>query len=810
MSPKRLGRFGFGYIFGPKRPRRFGPSYMLKFIRNLFLFSPLIFFAYTPWTLYPAIFGRTIIFQIIVEVILVIVILANLFGRSLTGGELGIKPRRKAPISKIQAADHSIGTQSAIRSASGFVLGPKRLERFGPSYWLLGIPTEASGNYELWGRAKEIFFSPIGASLIIFTLVQFVSYLFSVDQEASFWGSMSRMDGIFSWLHMAALFFLLVAFLDKSAWSKFLKINVVIAGVLSILAVIQHFYDPVPKYIIQSGRVYATFGNPVFFALYLLFTIFLTLYFLLGVETKQTLSPKRYYERFGLNRRRVAKYFFIGMLAILQIVALFWTGSQGAIGGFLVGILVLSLIGLIRQFTTPEVAATQRIKLVRLMGIIGIVGLISFMGFFKLGLGQFVRLRELSSVEGLEARTTVWKMGLQGFKERPILGFGPSTFEYVFDKYYNPELLRHSFYETVSNKPHNIFVETLDHLGTLGFLSYLGIFTAAILVLRKIRKIDFKLAVIGFGLLVAYLGALQFSFDTTNSWYMFVVFLAYITAREQENKRTREQENSGTLYQSGGQPMDTRRASKHKNKLVFMFSCFNVLVIAAALWFGNIEAWAASVPGARSKNKYWFQKPIKWANEVRKAIDGPSPYHDEIRVIFAQDLIKWEAGGNLPMVEIQDQVSLLRSKLEESASQHPSNFQYRFTSAQIQGIEAENFDMARLGEAINSARQARDLSPRRQAAYLILGKLLLQNGDLRSAEEFANKAVELYKFAPESHWFLGIIKSAEERLDEAVAEFRLARELGYDFKPQEIIYWMSINKKRDRAEENDELRLLLQ
>jgi len=39
-----------------------------------------------------------------------------------------------------------------------------------------------------------------------------------------------------------------------------------------------------------------------------------------------------------------------------------------------------------------------------------------------------------------ESRFIVWNMAWKGFEEHPVLGWGQESFNYVFNKYYNPKL----------------------------------------------------------------------------------------------------------------------------------------------------------------------------------------------------------------------------------------------------------------------------------------------------------------------------------------------------------------------------------
>ncbi len=70
-----------------------------------------------------------------------------------------------------------------------------------------------------------------------------------------------------------------------------------------------------------------------------------------------------------------------------------------------------------------------------------------------------------------------WNSAWQGFKERPILGYGQENFYVVFNKYFNPEIYSHANSRIWFDRAHNIF---LDHLITGGII---GLILYALLIL---------------------------------------------------------------------------------------------------------------------------------------------------------------------------------------------------------------------------------------------------------------------------------------------------------------------------------------
>ena len=80
------------------------------------------------------------------------------------------------------------------------------------------------------------------------------------------------------------------------------------------------------------------------------------------------------------------------------------------------------------------------------------------------------------------SRFMVWNMALQGFKEKPVLGWGQENFNYVFNKYYNPKMYDQ---EQWFDRTHNVFLDWLIAGGILGILSYLLMFFAVVFSLWR-------------------------------------------------------------------------------------------------------------------------------------------------------------------------------------------------------------------------------------------------------------------------------------------------------------------------------------
>ena len=87
-------------------------------------------------------------------------------------------------------------------------------------------------------------------------------------------------------------------------------------------------------------------------------------------------------------------------------------------------------------------------------------------------------------------------MAFEGVKERPILGWGQSNYNYVFNKYYRPELLEG---EAWFDRVHNIVMDWLIAGGIIGAYKFAGLYGVAIAAAGMMATTAMQLAIDAFG-----------------------------------------------------------------------------------------------------------------------------------------------------------------------------------------------------------------------------------------------------------------------------------------------------------------------
>src|SRR3989344_3459056 len=157
-------------------------------------------------------------------------------------------------------------------------------------------------------------------SFLFFALTFSLTMVTSVIPYPSFWGTLERMGGLFTFWHYFIFFIILVAVIKKeSDWLKLFKL-IIFVGVLSA------FYGFGQKtdinFFVGSGnrsRIFGTIGNPALFAGYQIFCIFLAL----------TL----FFRSSDSNNIKI----FYGSSALIMTIAALMTAVRGSVLGIGVG-----------------------------------------------------------------------------------------------------------------------------------------------------------------------------------------------------------------------------------------------------------------------------------------------------------------------------------------------------------------------------------------------------------------------------------------------------------------------------------------
>jgi O-antigen ligase/cytochrome c-type biogenesis protein CcmH/NrfG len=539
------------------------------------------------------------------------------------------------------------------------------------------------------------------ASVVLWALAALVGWMavatiFSVDPSKSFWSNFERMDGYITQLHLLALFIVAGAMLAAEQWWViFFRTAVAASAVQGLTAIFQAYklfgFEPSS----QSGaRADTTFGNATYLAVFMLFMFFITLY--LFIRDRKSLNARWLY----------------GAALVLQFLGLYFTQTRGAILGLLGGLLIAAV------YVAVFGRGTQWQGLRRwCLGGLGALVLLVVL-FLGLKNSSFVQhnetLQRLASISlsdpTTQSRFIIWGEALKGIEQKPVTGWGQENFNFVFNKYYNPEMYNQ---EQWFDRAHDMFIDYAVAGGVPAFLLYVALFCAAAWAVYR-SQLEVPEQAVFFGLLAGYAFNNLFVFDNLVSYIYFIMVLAFVHGLSRR-------ERPGALWMQ-------KPLGDHAVAVVFPI----VLVLCA--WGG----WELNAPGiARAQTIIDALTPVNLQTGAQR--------DPKENLAAFQTAVSY---GGLGYQEAVEQLyQFATNEIAPSTSASPDLKQQTF-DATLQAGQAlmkgrphdarlELFNgvfLAQFGQyqqALAALQQALSDSPGKQQVLLELGSVYLSTGDAK-------------------------------------------------------------------------------
>ncbi len=573
-------------------------------------------------------------------------------------------------------------------------------------------------------------FSWITKSVLIFTLVMFVADILGQSVYKSIWSNNERMEGFVLLIHLT-LYYLVASSVIKTTdlWNKLFNTSIFASVAMSVYGLVQL----AGKATISQGgvRLDGTFGNSSYFAIYLVFHIFLCLYMLVG-EKRESWQKWTY-----------------SSIMVLETILLYFTATRGAILGFIGGLL---LVGLLVMWKEKENKVFRKMS----YWIIGSV-LVLIFGFALARNTSFVKespvLSRFSTLSFSEFKTQgryfVWPMALEGIKERPILGWGQENFNFVFNKNYNPGMFGQ---EEWFDRTHNLVLDWLIAGGILGFLAYLSIYVASFYyVWRKKSTLSLSQKSVLTGMISAYVLHNLFVFDNLISYIIFFSILAYIHSKENV-----DDEKGSKFY------------TKNFSGEVLNYVVLPIVVIftVTTVYFVNVPALLAnktlikamSPQTSLDKNLEYFKKVFEY-NSFTSGEAVEQLTQSTMKVISIESGISDKTK--------QDFLDFTKTKIDEKVASSPKDARYLVFAGGFYNR------LGQFDDAIKYLDRALIESPNKQSIYFELGTSYLGKGDRAKMFEMFKKAYELKTSSVESQiiYMVGAIYVGnKEVLDQMVKQ----------------------------------------
>jgi len=640
------------------------------------------------------------------------------------------------------------------------------------------------------------FKSILTVSVVLFFLAQVFVSLFGVNPLLSFFSSIERADGVLQYGFWVLYFLLLISvFRKEQDWKMFFSVFVIAAVFLSAYSWLNYG---------SQAQLYGVFGNPAYFAAFLLFAIGFSL--LLAVEKKNNLSTHQKTTdlpvdewrssvrdsapRASVGGRPQARYHVLARGAPFLAAAgffaltLIFTQIRGAYAGLAGGVFLFSLLSVL--FLRGE----EDKKLAIFCGIVLLLGVASTTLLFAAKETDFVKSRpllsrvtEVTDVWGsasVRERFLNWNIALKAFKEKPVFGWGPENFGSAANKYYDYRIGRG---EPWFDRAHNNPIEILATGGIVLFSFYLFWLAAVFYIIFKISKEKKILSFILASVFLAYFLQGFFLFDLLAVYLGLFPFLAFLVFEYNSIYRIKREEPFGAAQ--GKQKKENNFGKKPSLYVLIPSAFFSLFVIYTACFIPYKANASALQFYALTENGFYKEsKPF-----LEQAFDIKSPYTFwEVRKRAGwQFLSILEYRVNKEMEpekikEIEALYDFLTPELEKFIVNKPYEPQMYYVLARMYRFGFEKLGKDDLEKAEIVIRKGFNYSDLRVEYFNEFGQILLLQGKFEEAEKSVKdyvQRVNFYEYFP--YVTLGHFYFVAGKYDLAMEQYDKARETGYKF-----------------------------
>src|SRR3989344_5423617 len=583
---------------------------------------------------------------------------------------------------------------------------------------------------------------------LVFLLVHYLAAFTGVFPERSLWSDILRSTGVLFLTYIFFLAFFLSELLSEKDWSLVRRSVVVSVAIISIFTFLGHEGAGV------GGRFLTinldidglTFGNSTFAGVYLLLAFVLTLIELARTEHRKVkiflwiLLVIQFLSPILINSKiLIGKSSFDGITSIL--------GTARASSATML-LLIAYLLGwyLLRKIKLRDRVSKWRVLWPIIFGIfvLSVVAMLFVPGSF---------VREKYTEESTAARLIVWDSGIEAFKEKPLLGWGPENFRLAYEKYFDNRLyLDENIGEVWFDRGHNLVIDSLVSIGIVGVVFGVALFLYFIMVvIRAWRRGligSFEANILGAFPLAHFL-QLQTGFDTAGTYALVAVIFGYVLYLERKmivETSTNIAESLWVLKVAG--------------------SALVVLVIIASvpLIFREHTRQRALVDIFRTIDN------TEQIELINKALSRPSNF-ESLRMASGSFVKGWVSQiGATPPEDRQSlvengkmQLNLYLENFERYLENYPDDYRVRMNYAYTLLVRTA-FGEPSTDQAKEIVSTSYDLSPGNPLTYALDAVVEMYGGNFTRAREIMNEAIVLNPNIEFSKQVLAYIDEQEKNL----------------------------------------------
>lgn len=374
---------------------------------------------------------------------------------------------------------------------------------------------------ENFSKEQKIILSLLGLWLFL----KLVSLVFSPDKQVSFFGGLSRFEGLTLFIALTVFFIcFIITFKNQDKIKRLLLIVSLAGGLCAIYGIMQKlgiFLFNESWLEENVSRVTSLFGNPLYFSSFLVPIIFITFYSLRQKEHKNLKAE-----------------LIVCLLA--QLIALFLAESSSAFLTFFLTVFIFLVIFF--WPTKRKISISILIVFIILAGIF--VSGIASNSILPASIQQIFSDFNINKASNIQ-RLFAWQSAGQAFFAKPIFGWGNEMFTEAFNSHRNANLIQPL--EANFDRAHNTFLDILVTEGLLVFVAFMAIlFFSLVRGFKKYKQNKDLLYLICGLIIIAYVINFFFSIPVLANYLILFLALAIIFCRqtsqsfiEQKAKRSR-------------------------------------------------------------------------------------------------------------------------------------------------------------------------------------------------------------------------------------------------------------------------------
>lgn len=350
-------------------------------------------------------------------------------------------------------------------------------------------------------RLRQWLHTPLVAPALALVAVYLIATIFSVTPSVSFFGSYQRLQGTYTLLSYVVIFALLLSVMRRQEQVERLVTVVVLTSLpISLYGLLQKLgIDPLPWGGDVVTRIAANMGNAIFIAAYLIMVFPLTV----GRVVESFADILR---RERLNYNDVIRGAGYVIIAVLQLLAIYFSGSRGPWLGGLAGLFFLVFLPAGVLLTIYWQRARWLMVGYLLVTIVPAIVFIVFLILLNLPDSPIAHLRDIPYIGRLgtifetesgtgRVRVLIWQGAVDLIRPheplvfpddsrdpynaiRPLIGYGPESMYVAYNRFYPPDLAHLESRNASPDRAHNETLDALAITGGVGLVVQLLLFGA--------------------------------------------------------------------------------------------------------------------------------------------------------------------------------------------------------------------------------------------------------------------------------------------------------------------------------------------